>query len=95
MKVIHKVEPVVPGEREYTFHCPGCGCSHWFKTEGKPKWTWNNDFEKPTINPSILVRSGNEKGQTVCHFFVKDGTIQYLGDCTHELKGQIVVMVDD
>lgn len=29
----------------------------------------------------------------VCHSFVTDGRIQYLGDCTHELAGQTVDMV--
>lgn len=27
---------------------------------------------------------------TVCHTFVTDGRIQYLGDCTHQLAGQTV-----
>lgn len=27
---------------------------------------------------------------TVCHSFVTDGRIQFLGDCTHELAGQTV-----
>lgn len=36
-------------QRDYTFHCPGCGCSHWFKTNGKgPQWSWNGNFVKPT-----------------------------------------------
>ncbi len=26
----------------------------------------------------------------VCHSFVRDGRIQFLGDCTHELAGQTV-----
>lgn len=26
----------------------------------------------------------------VCHSFVTDGCIQYLGDCTHRLAGQTV-----
>lgn len=28
----------------------------------------------------------------ICHSFVTDGKIQYLGDCTHELAGQTVEM---
>lgn len=28
--------------------------------------------------------------QTVCHSFVTDGRIQFLGDCTHALAGQTV-----
>ena len=30
----------------------------------------------------------------VCHTFVTDGRIQYLGDCTHALAGQTVDMID-
>lgn len=28
--------------------------------------------------------------ETVCHSFVRDGMIQFLDDCSHELKGQTV-----
>jgi len=28
--------------------------------------------------------------ETVCHSFVRDGQIQFLGDCTHALAGQTV-----
>lgn len=31
-----------------------------------------------------------ERAPMVCHSFVTDGRIQYLGDCTHELAGQTV-----
>jgi hypothetical protein len=30
----------------------------------------------------------------VCHSFVTDGRIQFLGDCTHELAGQTVELPD-
>lgn len=30
----------------------------------------------------------------VCHSFVTDGKIQFLSDCTHDLAGQTVDMVD-
>jgi hypothetical protein len=29
-------------------------------------------------------------GCSVCHSFVRDGQIQFLNDCTHELAGQTV-----
>lgn len=34
---------------------------------------------------------------TVCHSFVRDGRIEFLGDCTHELAGKSVALepVDD
>jgi hypothetical protein len=34
------------------------------------------------------------KVETVCHSFVRDGRIEFLSDCTHELRGQTVPMVD-
>lgn len=30
----------------------------------------------------------------VCHSFITDGRIQFLGDCTHELAGQTVSLED-
>jgi len=81
-----------------------------------PVWEFNGDMNKPTVSPSLLVRSvecpdnpemdengnhvlgtdGRIKGakDTVCHSFVKDGMIQFLSDCTHELAGKTVEMVD-
>lgn len=35
-----------------------------------------------------------EPTPTVCHSFVTDGRIQFLGDCTHELAGQTVDIPD-
>ena len=32
---------------------------------------------------------------SVCHSFVRDGKIQYLSDCTHELAGQTIEMEDE
>jgi hypothetical protein len=32
--------------------------------------------------------------QTICHFFVTEGKIQYLSDCTHKLAGQTVDLLD-
>lgn len=54
------------------------------------RWTFNGDVERPTFSPSVNVRwelpegGGEERN----HFFVRDGKIEYCGDCTHELAGQ-------
>lgn len=70
-------------EPQFMFFCPGCRCGHWFKTTGgSPRWTFNGDFERPTIEPSILTAG--------CHSFVRDGQIQFLSDCTHALAGKTV-----
>ena len=56
-----------------------------------PSWSWNEDYECPTVNPSIrLIHTGNQ----VDHLFIRDGKIQYLNDCTHELAGKTVDMID-
>ena len=77
--------------------------------ETGPTWGYNGNAEAPTFTPSILVRGsvrltdeevarvmGGEKIEPqplVCHTFVTDGRIQFLGDCTHALAGQTVPMV--
>ncbi len=35
-----------------------------------------------------------KKVDTVCHSFVTDGRIQFLGDCTHTLAGKTVDLPD-
>lgn len=35
-----------------------------------------------------------KKVATVCHSFITDGRIQFLGDCTHALAGQTVDIPD-
>ena len=36
-----------------------------------------------------------ETAEGVCHSFVREGMIEYLGDCTHALAGQTVELPDD
>lgn len=51
---------------------------------GTRNWTWNGSIESPTVKPSIRTTDGVE----VCHSFINDGKIQFLGDCTHAFAGQ-------
>jgi hypothetical protein len=81
-------------EETYLFPCPGCGCSHIFRI---PPWTWNGDFEKPTVGGSVLVyqdEAHNYEGNFRCHLLIKEGKIEFLSDCTHKLAGQTVEMED-
>ena len=80
------------------FWCPGCNKPHRIQHgsgEG-PRWGWNGDVNKPTFTPSVLVTyDGIDAGKdgappSVCHSFVNDGRIQFLGDCTHALANQTV-----
>lgn len=80
------------------FECPGCGYNHGFSFGGSvgPQWTFNGNKKKPTLSPSILMRTGPwetgpQAGKTeVCHSFLTDGMIRFLGDCTHELANKTV-----
>jgi Family of unknown function (DUF6527) len=92
-----KIKPIADsriGEPTHCFECPGCGCLHgvWVARQGYcgPTWDFNMDLNNPTIHPSILVRVPTPSGIKVCHSFIRDGYIQYLNDCTHELKGQTI-----
>ena len=94
MTKIKKV-PKSETESNYHFSCPGCNCEHAFDD----RWQFNQDFNKPTISPSFLQRGfigfdGEEKMYGICHSFIRNGMIQFLGDCTHELKGQTVELND-
>lgn len=87
------------------FWCPGCEGAHQVKVEPPHEWGWNRSIEAPTFTPSVLVTGvqwePNEHfhhpshnvepgGKTVCHSFVTDGKIQFLGDCTHKMANQTV-----
>lgn len=93
----------------YRFKCPGCECSHVVAVQmaqsNGARWDFSGTLDNPTISPSILVKSGKyidpnfddegiESLSSICHSFVKNGNIQFLGDCTHKLKGQTVPLPD-
>lgn len=76
-------------ETSVWFWCAGCETHHRILT---PPWGFNDDVERPTFSPSVLVTYdfGEQREAKRCHTFVTDGRIQYLDDCTHALKGQTV-----
>lgn len=87
------------------FWCPGCNEAHAIRTEGpggefnRAQWQWDGNINAPTISPSILVQAewGPEAAgppKRICHSFVRVGMIEFLGDCTHALKGQTVPLPD-
>lgn len=82
-----KVKKVMIGNKdEFQWHimCRGCGHVHAMAPHVH---SFNNDFDKPTFSPSLLQNFNPDK---VCHSFVTNGKIQYLGDCFHELKNQTI-----
>lgn len=73
------------GRVHFGIRCPGCDEVHALDE----RWTFNDNFERPTFTPSLLCR-GERPEPFVCHSFITDGRIQFLSDCTHALAGQTV-----
>jgi hypothetical protein len=73
---------------QYLYHCLGCGYEHAFalKSEGGHH-DWNGDHENPTVSPSLVQNFTPGK---MCHSFIRNGMIEYLSDCFHELAGKTV-----
>ncbi len=78
--------------------CPACGEMHTLAVE-KPqdngaKWAWNQNVTTPTFHPSVNISHGPDAELKIaafcCHYWLKNGEIQYLNDCTHALKGVTV-----
>ncbi len=57
-------------------------------------WTCNDDIERPTISPSVLVIPTPNGYIKCCHSFVTDGRIQFVEDSDHALAGQTVELAD-
>lgn len=70
--------------------CPGCDGIHPIDK----RWTFNGDLVRPTFEPSLLVH-GDPRAvppRPRCHSFIREGRIQFLGDCQHALAGQTVAL---
>ena len=90
MQKIFTVPNFKPGEPDFVFYCPACRCNHnVFVNSGLCRWTFNGDMEAPTITPSLAIRRDED---SLCHFFIKAGRIEYLAGCTHDMAGQTVDM---
>jgi hypothetical protein len=93
MPKFQKVE-FAEGSPDFTFDCPGCENSHgvWTKQRNSvnAKGDFNGDLDKPTVSSSILVRYPIKGVMGICHSFIRDGKIEFLGDCTHHLAGKTV-----
>lgn len=90
-----KVQPRMHGGVKHVwYYCPGCKRLHGVPAE---RWNWNGDTEKPTLSPSVrhfIPEGEHGPSRTTCHYFVREGRIEYCGDCEHELSGKNVDMVD-
>lgn len=86
----------------YSHWCPACEEMHQFATDGRnssgAQWVFNGNPERPSFTPSMHIRINppdhphyqRDVASSVCHYFLRDGVIEYLSDCTHALRGQKV-----
>ena len=73
----------------YMFYCPACMENHTFDVR-ENEWTFDGNWENPSFSPSLnLIPHGGR-----CHLFVKNGIIEYCGDCRHHFSGQNIPMVE-
>lgn len=95
------------GSFSHAHWCPACKSMHDFSVEqpfaNGARWTFDSNAEAPTMTPSMNIRIGpfpetegsHRAGSFhVCHYFLTAGRILYLGDCTHEMKGQTIDLPD-
>ena len=47
------------GDDSIAFKCPGCGDTHVIPIRGSKAWGWNESLTRPTIMPSIDVKTGH------------------------------------
>ncbi len=75
--------------------CPGCQTRHPIHvrhpdsdTKVTALWNWDGNVDQPTFSPSIRVLG--EGLVTECHYFIRQGQIQFCSDSPHALAGQTV-----
>lgn len=85
-------------EGHYIIFCPACGRGHILDQ----RWKFEGTLDNPTFSPSLLCNGHIKEAITYasgyvvhrCHSYIRDGKIEYLGDCTHDMKGQTVEIPD-
>lgn len=76
--------------------CPACNAIHAIAVgEGAPpRWEFNGDkMVAPTFEPSVRHNTGplQEGGpDRICHYFLRNGQLEFCSDSTHALAGQTV-----
>lgn len=85
----------------YGFKCPGCEDEHWITVkygedtqQARPIWIFDGNLESPTFSPSLhhTITFGDGRPNFICHYFIRNGMIEFLSDCTHKLAGHTVLL---
>lgn len=76
------------GTNYLLYWCEGCGHIHHVPAE---RWSFNGNVDSPTISPSVrhfYTHPETKAEKTVCHYFIRDGVMQFCSDSPHKLAGQ-------
>lgn len=86
------------GSGAYYMHwCPGCKHAHTYPVGSRsaPNWNFDGNIEAPSFTPSMLIfRPAHNDGEfnhpqeSICHYYLTAGVINYQNDCRHELAGK-------
>lgn len=77
--------------------CPACEELHALSCEKAPPngqlFVWDGEINFPTFWPAMRIQIGpftrrDRKPDWVCHYFLRQGILTYLNDCTHPLVGE-------
>lgn len=92
-----------PNGRTLVHWCPGCNHAHFFPIEKKQEngagpWRWNGDAVNPTFDPSMHISHAEyvdadgdwHPYQSICHYNLVNGMIQFLEDCRHSMAGKVL-----
>jgi transposase-like protein len=86
---------LISKDGKHLFYCPACNDFHGiYVNTDKYSWNFDGNYDKPTILPSIKV-SHEGRDSYVCHSFIRNGKIEYLSDCSHNMAGKTVDMTTD
>jgi len=90
----NEIVRVVGSGSRLLFYCPGCCDLHAIVIDGTRGWVWNKDLDKPTVTQSVLSQWTNKTTNEtrVCHLFIENGHLRFLGDCTHQYNNVVVPM---
>ena len=60
------------------------------------RWQFDGNLDAPTFSPSVNISIAGDAEENIpaerCHYFLRAGMIEFLGDCTHALAGQTVAL---
>ena len=64
---------------------------HWLVHPDNGMWSLTGPPEAPTVNPSVChTWNDPEDRPQRDHYFIRDGRVEYCGDCTHGYAGKTV-----